>query len=158
MSGVSFRSFLLTRVSVPAGARIVPRDASGFSKLRCGLDGFMRLLGMILSGAMLVGTVSPAVAQYGRGYDRGYRNTRPYDDRYDRGRYRDDHRGGIGPGKGALIGGGAGALLGGLLGGGLKGALIGGGVGAGGGALLGKANADRRHRDEYRDYRDGYRY
>lgn len=100
----------------------------------------------------------PAQAQYGRGYDNGYRSQRPYDDRYDRERYRDrdDHRGGIGPGKGALIGGGAGAVIGGLLGGGLKGALIGGGIGAGGGALLGKANADKRHDRDYRDYNNGY--
>lgn len=126
---------------------------------------------LILSGALLLtvgANVIPvqAAAQYNNGYRNnsgyynGYRGTHPYDDRYDRNHYRgsdrryDDHHGGIGPGKGALIGGGAGALLGGLLGGGLKGALIGGGVGAGGGALLGKANADRRHD---RDYRDGYR-
>ena len=117
----------------------------------------MKQLGLLLSGAVLLSTLTPAVAQnYGGRYDRGYRNTRPYDDRYDRGHYhdRDDHQGGIGPGKGALIGAGAGALLGGLLGGGLKGALIGGGVGAGGGALLGKVHQDNQ-RD--RDYRDGYR-
>ena len=121
-----------------------------------------KLATVVLSSALLAGSALPALemqAQY-RGHDRydhGYRNTRPYDDRYDRDYYDHHHHGGIGPGKGALIGGGAGALLGGLLGGGMKGALIGGGVGAGGGALLGKANADRRHRDEYRDYRDGYR-
>jgi hypothetical protein len=122
---------------------------------------------MVLSGALLLGAVAPAVvvqpveAQYRGGYnggryDNGYRGTHPYDDRYDRGRY-DRNRGGIGPGKGALIGGAGGALLGGLLGGGLKGALIGGGIGAGGGALLGKANADRRHDRDYRDYNNGYR-
>ncbi len=133
----------------------------------------MKQLGTVLSAALLLGAAAPAIAQngYSNGYNNGYRNTRPYDDRYDRQRYHDnryddrrgdydEHRGGIGPGKGALIGGGAGALLGGLLGGGLKGALIGGGVGAGGGALLGKANADHRH-DQDRDYRDynnnGYR-
>ena len=120
-----------------------------------------KLAGLVLGSALLTGVMLPvttAQAQY-HGHDRydnGYRNTRPYDDRYDRDYY-DHHHGGIGPGKGALIGGGAGALLGGLLGGGLKGALIGGGVGAGGGALLGKANADHRHHEEYRDYRDGYR-
>ena len=111
---------------------------------------------MLGAVAPVVGAM-PAQAQYNGGYDNGYRSQRPYDDRYDRGRYNDDYnrnRGGIGPGKGALIGGGAGALLGGLLGGGMKGALIGGGIGAGGGALLGKANADKRHRREYGDYRD----
>lgn len=116
---------------------------------------------VVLAGALLLSSVVPviapvtAAAQNRGGYDNGYRNTHPYNDRYDRDRYRDDrNRGGIGPGKGALIGGGAGAVIGGLLGGGMKGALIGGGVGAGGGALLGKANADRRDRDrDYRDYR-----
>lgn len=126
----------------------------------------MKRLGMVLSGALLLGAVAPAVvvqpaeAQYRGGYDNGYRGTHPYNDRYDRERYHGDYNrnhGGIGPGKGALIGGGAGALIGGLLGGGLKGALIGGGIGAGGGALLGKANADRRHDRDYRDYNNGYR-
>lgn len=121
----------------------------------------MRRLGtLMLSGALIAGAAVPAVraeAQYRgdrSGYYNGYRGTHAYDDRYDRDYY-DRHHGGIGPGKGALIGGGGGALLGGLLGGGMKGALIGGGIGAGGGALLGKANADHRHHDEYRDYRDG---
>jgi hypothetical protein len=118
----------------------------------------MKRLGLVLSGAMLLGAVAPAVIVAPAGAQRwgnGYRQTRPYDDRYDRGRYRDDHRsGGIGPGTGALIGGGAGALLGGVLGGGMKGALIGGAVGAGGGALLGKANQNNRRRD----WRDGRRY
>ena len=134
-----------------------------------GLDLGMKRLGMVLSGALMLGALAPVVsavpaqAQYGGqnrgGYANGYRGTHPYDDRYDRNRYRDDrnrNQGGIGPGKGALIGGGAGALLGGLLGGGMKGALIGGGIGAGGGALLGKANADRRHDRDYRDYNNGY--
>ena len=118
-----------------------------------------KIASVVLGSVLLAGSVAPvAQAQYNRGgYYNGYRNTHPYDDRYDR-NYYDRHHGGIGPGKGALIGGGAGALLGGLLGGGLKGALIGGGVGAGGGALLGKANADRRHRDDYRDYGYGNGY
>ena len=122
-----------------------------------------KLASGVLSSALILGAALPAVTAhaqyYGHDHDRynnGYRNTRPYNDGYDRDYY-DRHHGGIGAGKGALIGGGAGALLGGLLGGGMKGALIGGGVGAGGGALLGKANSDRRHRDEYRDYRDVYR-
>jgi hypothetical protein len=125
----------------------------------------MKRLGIVLSGALLLGglapvvSVTPAQAQNGGRYDNGYRSTRPYDDRYDRNRYGNDdrNRGGIGPGKGALIGGGAGALIGGLLGGGMKGALIGGGIGAGGGALLGKANADSRHNRDYREYNNGNR-
>lgn len=80
--------------------------------------------------------------RYGNyGYDRYHR----YPD-YDR------HHGGIGPGKGALIGGAGGAALGALFGGGAKGALIGGAAGAGIGAIVGKSNADRRHR------REGYYY
>ena len=47
-----------------------------------------------------------------RGYNHDYRND-------DRGY--DQHRGGIGPGKGALIGGAGGAALGAIFGGGLKG-------------------------------------
>jgi hypothetical protein len=117
----------------------------------------MKKLSLILSSAVLLGSLTPAVggmpAVAQRNWDRGYHSSRPpYDDRYDRGRYRD--QGGIGPGKGALIGGGAGAVLGGLLGGGMKGALIGGAVGAGGGALLGKANQNSKRRD----WRDGNRY
>ncbi len=117
----------------------------------------------ILAAGLAVQLSDGAVAraQYGGRYDRGYRQTQPYNDHYDRGRYGDRgdydrHHGGIGPGKGALIGGGAGALLGGLLGGGLKGALIGGGIGAGGGALLGKAHQNSQRRRDYRDRYDRY--
>ena len=86
----------------------------------------------------------------GRGgyYDRGH----DYDHRYDDHRYNDQYRhdGGIGPGKGALIGGAGGAALGAIFGGGAKGALIGGGVGAGIGAIVGKSHQDhRRDRDGY---------
>ena len=63
-------------------------------------------------------------------------------------RYREQH-GGIGPGKGALIGGAGGAVLGGLLGGGLKGSIIGGAAGAGIGAALGEANQNRRRNEDY---------
>ena len=72
------------------------------------------------------------------------------------GRYSNDPRynqnqGGIGPGKGALIGAGAGGILGALFGGGLKGALIGGAVGGGIGAAVGeqKQNTRRRNNDYY---------
>lgn len=116
----------------------------------------------MLSAAMAAGPAiggSVATAQYG-GYRNGYQQAQPYNDRYDRQYYGDRdydrHRGGIGPGKGALIGAGAGALLGGLFGG-AQGALIGGGVGAGGGALLGKAHQNHERNKYYgRDYRDRY--
>ena len=83
----------------------------------------------------------------GRGghYDRG-------NDRYhgDRGHY-DDHRGGgIGPGKGALIGGAGGAALGAIFGGGLKGTIIGGAAGAGIGAIAGQVHQNNRRDDYYR--------
>ena len=71
-------------------------------------------------------------------YDRGY-------DRRDDPRY---HQGGIGPGKGALIGGAGGAALGAIFGGGAKGALIGGAAGAGIGAIAGKVHQDNK-RDQY---------
>lgn len=64
-----------------------------------------------------------------------------YDERYNQ------HRGGIGPGKGAAIGGAGGAVLGAVLGGGLKGTLIGGAAGAGIGAVVGEAA--QNHRDSH---------
>lgn len=70
------------------------------------------------------------------------------------GHYYDDHnrnQGGIGPGKGALIGAGGGAVLGAVFGGGLKGTIIGGAAGAGIGAVIGKANQDNQ-RDHYYDH------
>jgi hypothetical protein len=74
---------------------------------------------------------------------------REYDQRYhgDGGYY---HQGGIGPGKGALIGGAGGAVLGGIFGGGAKGAIIGGAAGAGIGAILGEAHQNNERRDDYR--------
>ncbi len=120
-----------------------------------GLTRYALSLGTAL---MLLGTPGLASAQRhdnfyngvrdgGRGgyYDNG--NNR---DRYhgDRGRY-DDHQGGIGPGKGALIGAGGGAVLGALFGGGLKGTIIGGAAGAGIGAIAGKAHQNSQRRDDY---------
>jgi hypothetical protein len=123
---------------------------------------------LILSGAMLFSASYPApgVAQQ-RGYYDGLRQgSRGYSDQDDR-RYAEKHhhgdndyerprQGGIGPGKGALIGGAGGAALGALFGGGLKGAIIGGAAGAGVGAVAGKVHQDNKERD-YRDYRDGRR-
>jgi hypothetical protein len=94
-----------------------------------------------------------AMAQNRGNFYNGARSQRPYNDNYDR-RYHNDRRdqGGIGPGKGALIGGAGGAALGAVFGGGLKGALIGGAAGAGVGAIAGKVHQDNKQRD----YRERY--
>jgi hypothetical protein len=80
--------------------------------------------------------------------DGRYNNNDP---RYNHGDPNYNREGGVGPGKGALIGGAGGALLGALFGGGLKGSLIGGAAGAGIGAVVGKAHQDntRRNRGYY---------
>src|ERR1700691_3069607 len=74
---------------------------------------------------------------------------------YGGGRYHDNHydnrnQGGIGPGKGALIGGAAGAVLGAAFGGGVKGTLITGAAGAGIGAIIGKSAQNNRENNNYR--------
>jgi len=74
-----------------------------------------------------------------------YNDNRHYDDR-------NRNQGGIGPGKGALIGAGGGAVLGALFGGGLKGTIIGGAAGAGIGAIVGNAAQNKRD-NERRPYR-----
>jgi len=80
-----------------------------------------------------------------------YYNSR--DRHYNNNYYHNDHRqGGIGPGKGALIGGAGGAALGAVFGGGLKGTIIGGAAGAGIGAVVGQAAEN--HRDN--KYRHSY--
>ncbi len=113
----------------------------------------------VLAGLLLAGSAGPmvgmAAAQRDRhhNFDDGYRRGHGYNDRDDR-NYEREHQGGIGPGKGALIGGAGGAALGALFGGGVKGALIGGGIGAGGGAILGKVHQNNQRKDDYRDYRD----
>jgi len=66
-------------------------------------------------------------------------------DRY----YDNRNQGGIGPGKGALIGGAAGAALGAVFGGGVKGSLITGAAGAGIGAIIGQSAQDNRDRNNY---------
>lgn len=119
-------------------------------------------LGLAL--AATTACTAPAQNGYYNGMQRGYygNNRRGYDDRYDRRRYDREEEykrthGGIGPGRGALIGGAGGAALGALFGGGLKGALIGGGAGAGVGAIAGKVHQDNKQRD-WRDYRNGRPY
>ena len=114
---------------------------------------------MVCGGVLLATTALPLAAQrrgaYYNGMQQGYHGG--YNDQYDHRRYdnRDAYNrthGGIGPGKGALIGGAGGAALGALFGGGLKGALIGGGAGAGVGAIAGKVHQDNK-RNDWRDYR-----
>lgn len=102
----------------------------------------MNVRNSLITAALMVGTLLPVVPMAGA--QDGYH----------------EHRGGIGAGKGALIGGAGGAGIGALAGGG-KGALIGGALGAGGGALVGNANAHRRHRRHqqayYRNHHQYYR-
>lgn len=80
-----------------------------------------------------------------------YDNNQRYNDQYQQ-----QNQGGIGPGKGALIGAGGGAVLGALFGGGLKGTLIGGAAGAGIGAIVGKIhqNSENNKRDQYYNSRN----
>lgn len=132
-----------------------------------------KLCSAFLVAPLMLATVAPLAAQQyqhrrhdnfyngayegGRGgqYDRdqyhhhNYRDDQYRDDQYRGDQYRDERHGGIGPGKGALIGGAGGAVLGALLGGGMRGALIGGAAGAGIGAIAGQAHKDNRRHDRY---------
>jgi hypothetical protein len=112
----------------------------------------------ILIAPLLFATaIVPAFAQHRNdsAYYNGMRNGTHggnYYNNHDR-PYHDDHRrnqGGIGPGKGALIGGAGGAALGAVFGGGLKGTIIGGAAGAGIGAVVGQAAQNKRNNDNYR--------
>jgi hypothetical protein len=112
----------------------------------------------VLTVPLLFATsVVPALAQhhndaYYNGMRNGGRGGNYYNGNRDR-PYHDDHRrdqGGIGPGKGALIGGAGGAVLGAVFGGGLKGTIIGGAAGAGIGAVVGQAAQNKRDNDRYR--------
>jgi hypothetical protein len=81
------------------------------------------------------------------GHGGDYYNSR--DRHYHDDHYRDQNQGGIGPGKGALIGGAGGAVLGAVFGGGLKGTIIGGAAGAGIGAVVGQAAQNNRNNNNY---------
>jgi len=114
---------------------------------------------ILMIGILLLSLTAPVWGQRGR-HDNYYRGMDRQVRRGDYGRYsRDDdrrhhhddrHDGGIGPGKGALMGGAGGAALGAIFGGGLKGAIIGGAAGAGIGAIGGQLaqgkDDHRRHR------------
>lgn len=86
-----------------------------------------RLIAVLLSMALMVGTFGSLSVSAQRRYSRGHH--RPHHSRT----------------KGALIGGAAGLIGGGLIGGG-KGALIGAGAGAGTGYLIQRHRNHRRHR------------
>jgi outer membrane lipoprotein SlyB len=124
------------------GVKMMPRK-SAFS-----------LLGVVLLSLTLGGAL-PAAAQsrhdrnnFYQGANRGVHGGN-YG--YDRDRhYRNDNQGGIGPGKGALIGGAAGGVLGAVFGGGVKGSLITGAAGAGVGAIIG--GVAQNNRDNNNNY------
>lgn len=106
----------------------------------------------------LLGSGFPAVSQDRRNdnnhfYDGASRGVRGGNYGYDRRQYHDDryqnNQGGIGPGKGALIGGAAGAVLGAAFGGGVKGSLITGAAGAGIGAIIGQSAQNNRDGNNY---------
>jgi hypothetical protein len=109
----------------------------------------------LIAPLLFVTSILPAAAQrhrndnFNNGVRNGGRGGNYYDGRYDNTRRPDYNRnqGGIGPGKGALIGAGGGAVLGALFGGGLKGTIIGGAAGAGVGAIVGKAHQDNKRND-----------
>jgi hypothetical protein len=114
----------------------------------------MKIRQAILIVPLLLATaVPPATAQRNDGFYNGVR-TGGHGGQYNDNRhyYHDDHRrdqGGIGPGKGALIGAAGGAALGAIFGGGLKGTIVGGAAGAGVGAVVGQANQNSKRRDYY---------
>ena len=115
-----------------------------------------RLMAIALCVPLIAATAAPTSGQnYNNGYynhgnhnqfDHGaYQGGRYGDYGHDYRHYHDDHhQGGIGPGKGALIGGAGGAALGALFTGSAKGAIVGGAAGAGIGAILGKQAQDNR--------------
>jgi hypothetical protein len=82
--------------------------------------------------------------QHDRFNQGAYQGGRRGDYGHDYRHYDDRHQGGIGPGKGALIGGAGGAALGALFTGSAKGTIIGGAAGAGIGAILGQQAQNNR--------------
>ena len=118
---------------------------------------FAFLPAALLLSCSILGSGLPTLAQ-----NRGNNNSQFYNGarrgaqggNYGGGHYHDNHydnrnQGGIGPGKGALIGGAAGAVLGAAFGGGVKGSLITGAAGAGIGAIIGKSAQDNRQQNNY---------
>ena len=119
---------------------------------------FTLVPGSALLFCALLGSGFPAASQdrrhdNNRFYDGANRGVRGGDYGHDRRHYHDDRyqnkQGGIGPGKGALIGGAAGAVLGVAFGGGVKGSLITGAAGAGIGAIIGQSAQNNRDSNNY---------
>jgi outer membrane lipoprotein SlyB len=121
----------------------------------------LKIFALLLAAAFLLsggfGTAPFAAAQSNRkdtrfynGASRGVHGGNYGNDRrrYNDNRYQ-NNQGGIGPGKGALIGGAAGAVLGAAFGGGVQGSLITGAAGAGIGAIIGKSAQDNRQQNNY---------
>ena len=111
----------------------------------------------VLLCCSILGSGTPTLAQnrhynnsqFYNGANRGVRGGNYGGGHYhDRDRYQ-QNQGGIGPGKGALIGGAAGAALGAVFGGGVKGSLITGAAGAGIGAIIGKSAQNNRENNNY---------
>ncbi len=123
----------------------------------------MKIRKAILIAPLLLATsllpVSASAQNYGNrnpNFYNGVRNGGRGGQYYDNNRHYNDRRrdqGGIGPGKGALIGAGGGAVLGALFGGGLKGTLIGGAAGAGIGAVVGKVHQNNQRSNYYDHHR-----
>ncbi len=116
-----------------------------------------RLHKTVLIAPLLLATILPANAQRynNNNWNNGVRQGGRGGSYYNNNRHYDDHRrdqGGIGPGKGALIGGAGGAVLGAVFGGGLKGTIIGGAAGAGIGAVVGGVAQSKRDNNR-RPYR-----
>jgi Glycine zipper 2TM domain len=112
---------------------------------------------LLISPLLFASAVAPAIAQHhGSGaYYNGVRNGGHgghYYNNRDRGYHNDyyNDQGGIGPGKGALIGAAAGGLLGAAFSGSLKGTIVGGAAGAGIGAVVGQSAQDNRDNGYYR--------
>jgi outer membrane lipoprotein SlyB len=109
---------------------------------------------LLLTSGLVPLSAQPNNSAYYNGMRNGARGGNYYNGNRDR-PYHDDHRrdqGGIGPGKGALIGGAGGAVLGAVFGGGLKGTIIGGAAGAGIGAVVGQAAQNNRDDNRRRPY------
>jgi len=105
----------------------------------------MKIRNSLILSPLLFAIILPASAQHHNdNFNQGVRKGGHGGQYYDNNRHYDHHSGGIGPGKGAIIGGAGGAALGAIFGGGLKGTIVGGAAGAGIGAIAGQVNQNNR--------------